>query len=202
MVFGEIINLAILAVAYKYKSRNEHVINRHNLLEKRNIFKELIATSVPISVNRFIISAISAFENILIPKRLLAGGMAYSASLSQFGRMTGMAMPILFFPALITSSLAVMLVPTISEMVSIRNNKPLNYKISKSIQLTITLGFIFSAIFVSYSEEIGKLIYRRESVGDLIYTLSFSCVFLYLQQTLLGILNGLDKQNICLRIYI
>jgi stage V sporulation protein B len=110
-----------------------------------------------------------------------------------------MAMPLIFFPALVTSSLATTLVPAISEAVSLKNFKSVNYRISKSIQITFILGFLFTAVFASYPNEIGNLIYRRERIGDLLQVLSYSCVLIYLQQTLTGVLNGLGKQGVLLR---
>jgi stage V sporulation protein B len=43
------------------------------------------------------------------------------------------------------------------------------------------------------------MLYRKENIGEVLYLLSFTSVFIYLQQTLLGIMNGLGKQGICLR---
>jgi stage V sporulation protein B len=141
----------------------------------------------------------SAIEFILIPRRLLAGGMDYHRSIEEYGRLTGMAMPLLFFPSLVTTSLAITLVPAISEAMSLKNYKLVNYRISKSIQLTFILGFIFTAIFMRFPDEIGNMLYRKEKIGGTLYLLSFTCVFMYLQQTLLGILNGLGKQGVSLR---
>lgn len=197
MALGEISNLMVLFLLYKFK-RNELKTNNNGLMRKRTILKELFKISIPISANRLITSAISAFEALLIPARLIARGMTSQTSMIEFGRMTGMAMPILFFPSLITSSLATMLVPAISQASSINNKKSVEYKISKSIQLAAVIGVVFAGIFICYPNQIGSLIYKKEKIGDILYYLSFSCVFLYLQQTLLGILNGLGLQTVSL----
>ena len=54
---------------------------------------------------------------------------------------------------------------------------------------------ISTALLVSYPGHIGRLFYRHENIGDLLYMLSFSCIFIYLHQTLTGVLNGLGKQG-------
>jgi stage V sporulation protein B len=141
----------------------------------------------------------SAIEFILIPRRLISGGLSFHSSLEEYGRLTGMAMPLIFFPALVTSSLATTLVPAISEALSLKNFKSVNHRISKSIQLTFIIGFIFTSIFLAYPNEIGNMLYRKENIGPMLYLLAFSCTFLYLQQTLLGVLNGLGKQSLSLR---
>lgn len=199
MAAGEIANLLILVIVYKFRNRKEKPGSGAGHLRKRHIIKEMLVIAVPVSFNRFITSIMSTIEQILIPQRLLAGGLGYQQSMQEFGRLSGMAMPLLFFPSLVTSSLATTLVPAISEAVSLKNFRAVNYRISKSIQITFALGFIFMAIFYSYPDEISSMIYKREKIGDLLYVLSFTCIFIYLQQTLLGTLNGLGKQAISLR---
>ena len=199
MALGEIANLTVLYLIYGFrKSRAEHRVAKSGLLRKRVIFRELIIESLPISFNRFIISAMSAVENILIPARMLAGGLSHQQSLGAFGRLAGMAMPLLFFPSIVTSSLATTLVPAISEAMSLRNYRSVNHMISKAIRLTFIMGLIVTAVFISYPNEIGNMIYRKQNIGPMLYILSFTCIFIYLQQTLLGILNGLGKQGISL----
>jgi len=99
----------------------------------------------------------------------------------------------------VTSSLAVTLVPAISEALSLDNRRLMASRISKSIQVSFIIGFLFTVIFVMFPDSIGNMIYKKENIGSLLRMLAFSCTFLYLQQTLTGILNGLGKQGISLR---
>ena len=200
MALGEIANLAVLAIIYRVKRRNSlKNKSQTGFMRKRVIIKGLLGTSLPISFNRFVTSVMAAIEMILIPQRLLAGGLNYQNSIAEYGRLTGMAMPLIFFPSVVSSALATTLVPAISEAISLKKFKSVNYRISKSIQLTFILGIIFTCIFLNFPNEIGNLLYRKEKVGHTLYLLSFSCTFLYLQQTLLGVLNGLGKQALSLR---
>lgn len=199
MAIGEISNLAVVFLVYKFrKSKELKNYSRYGFIRKRKLIKEILSISIPVSFNRFITSSMSAVELILIPRRLLAGGLHYEQSIAEYGRLTGMANPLIFFPSLVTSSLATTLVPAISEAISLKSFRSVNYRISKSIQFTFILGFIFTVIFMCYPDEISSIIYKREKIGPLLYDLSFTCIFTYLQQTLLGILNGLGKQGISL----
>lgn len=197
---GEIANLLSLYLIFIFKK--DIIKIKHPLVEldrKQSIYKEIVFTSVPISFNRFIVSMMSTVEAMLIPTRLLVWGLSHQQSMELFGKLMGMAMPIIFFPSIVTSSLATMLVPSISEGISSRSFKSVNYKISKSIQVTITIGVIFTALFIAFPDQISHAIYKKDNVGDLLLLLSSTCIFFYLQQTLLGILNGLGKQVISLR---
>lgn len=192
---GEIANLAVLCLTYFFrKNKAGKKVSRNKGLKKRVIYKELIISSIPISFNRFIISILGAIEIILIPARLLVRGMNHEQGIAEFGKLTGMAMPLVFFPTVITSALATALVPAISEAMSIKNFKTVNYRISKSIQMAFAVGIAFTVIFGCYPVQISDAIYTKDKVGGMLYLLSFTCVFLYVQQILIGILNGLGKQ--------
>lgn len=200
MAVGEISNLLVLAIIYRFKKEASFKkLSKNGFIRKRIIIKEMLGISIPISFNRFITSIMDAVQLILIPRRLLAGGLDYQSSVVEFGKLIGMVMPLIYFPSVVTSALATTLVPAISEAISLKNFKAVNYRISKSIQLTFILGIIFTTVFINYPNEIGNLLYSKEKVGHYLYLLSFSCIFLYLQQTLLGILNGLGRQGISLR---
>lgn len=157
------------------------------------ITSNLIKSSAPLSFNRLVSSLLHSAEIILIPRRLLLSGMKYAEGMDLFGRFTGMAMPLIMFPSIFTSSLSTMLVPSIAR--DIRNEQALKEKISKSIQLTMVIGFLFSAIFNSCAFEFGELMFSGKNVGEVIKIMSWSCIFVYLNQTLAGIMHGLNKHS-------
>lgn len=197
---GEIVNMLILMLVFTLRKNSKEKVNRRSGIMRRiSIIKELLKAAVPVSANRLVISALAAAEFILIPVMLASGGLDEKSSMETFGRLTGMALPLIMFPSIVTNSIATTLVPAISESVALKKHKALNYQISKSIQITFIIGVIFTSIFFSFPDEIGALLYRREKIGDLLFLLSFGCVFIYLQQTLTGVLNGLGKQGILLR---
>lgn len=199
-VLGEMANLVVLSLVFSLKQKR---ISRERYIEKpprkRKIIADLLKSAVPVSANRLVISTLSATEYILIPVMLAIGGLDDKSSMEVFGRLTGMAMPLILFPSLVTNSLATTLVPAISKSVTLKNRKTVAYQVSKSIQATFILGIVFSSLFLCYPDDIGSLIYKRENIGDLIFMLSFSCVFVYLQQTMAGVMNGLGKQGVLLR---
>jgi len=197
---GEMVNLLVLSVAYFFrKRRTSGFSGAGKPIRKRRIIYDMIKSAAPVSANRLVSSSLSAAEYILIPAMLTLGGLDDKSSMEIFGRLTGMVLPLILFPSLVTNSLATTLVPAISESISLKNKRAVNYQISKSIQVTFVLGVIFNALFICYPDEIGALIYRHEKIGDLLFMMSFSCVFVYLQQTLTGVLNGLGRQGILLR---
>jgi len=78
----------------------------------------------------------------------------------------------------------------------IQNGQLQNVKINTTY---IYNGFYIFSHFYALSRYNRDLIYRKENIGHILYLLSFTGIFIYLQQTLLGIMNGLGKQGILLR---
>ncbi len=197
---GEIINMLILMLVFTLRKKSgDREKRKFKVMGRVFILKVLLKSAVPVSANRLVMSALAAAEFIMIPTMLASGGLDEKSSMEVFGRLTGMALPLIMFPSIVTNSIATTLVPALSESVALKKYKALNYQISKSIQITFIVGVVFSSMFFCFSNEIGALLYRKEKIGDLLFLLSFCGVFIYLQQTLTGVLNGLGKQGILLR---
>ncbi len=198
MAVGEISNLIVLYFFYVKKNTNvkTKVIKRITSVKRKGIiFKEILSISLPVSTNKFVTSAMYALELLLIPRMLALGASSYNEGIRLFGVLTGMAMPLLYFPSPVTSSLATTLVPIISEGIALKNYTIVNRRISISIQMTFMLGFIFTMVFSIHSNEIAKLFFHEQEVGRVLYMLSFTSVTIYLNQILRGVLNGLGKQG-------
>jgi stage V sporulation protein B len=200
MAFGEISNLAVLCIFYIKKDKNtlEHSY-RVTSQGRKTVLKGIARISLPVSANRFVMSTMSAIEFILIPRMLAQGALDYSESIRLFGILAGMAMPIFLFPSPVMSSLSTSLIPAISEGITLNNYRKVNRWIAVCIQMTFLLGFIFTTIFITYSHEIADLFFKEEGVGDVLYMLSFSCILVYLQPVISGVLNGIGKQGAALR---
>lgn len=191
---GELVSFLFAYIMYRFKKSKLSL--KPATLGYANILNSLIMISLPITANRFLTSALSSIENILIPIQLQKFGLESSAALASYGMFSGMALPLLFFPSMITMSISVVLVPAISEAVAMRSERLLKLTISKSIQLASLIGIGASALFWTLGPEIGMACYKLKEVGELLKLLAVVCPFLYLQSILTGMLNGLGLQKL------
>jgi len=129
----------------------------------------------------------------MIPGRLQAYGMAADEAMATFGSITGMAMPLIFFPSAILVALSISLVPSIAESMTLGQNLRVNSTITKSITFTCIVAFAAAAIFVTFPYEIGHLVYRQD-LRQILLILGLMCPLWYLNITLNGILSGLGEQ--------
>lgn len=158
------------------------------------ISKRILHIATPITSGRYLNTLLRTAENILVPKNLAKYHLNGANSLSQFGMIKGMALPILFFPSAILNSISTLLIPEMSEAAA-RNQKTLVKNATHNIlKLTSVISFIFAAIFFIAGDKIGILIYKNEEVGFLLRWLSPIVPLMYLDSISDGILKGLDQQ--------
>ncbi|MDF2614794.1 MAG: polysaccharide biosynthesis protein [Clostridia bacterium] len=193
MCVGEVFSFILSFTAFRLKQRKLHFTKP--TLAYHATFNTLLALSIPITANRFLTSALQSFENILIPIQLQKFGLDSSAALSLYGKFSGMALPLLFFPSMVTMSLSTVLVPAISEAVTRNNHITLQKIIGKAIQFSALIGIGATALFLCFSKEIATVCYGIEDVGALLKLLAIICPFLYLQNILTGTMNGLGMQK-------
>ena len=95
----------------------------------------IIRISLPIAITSYIRSGLSTFKQLIIPSKLEQSGINCSESLSKYGIINGMALPIIMFPDILVKSFASLLIPEFS-----RYNAKKDYKRIK--QMTTILLFL------------------------------------------------------------
>ena len=156
----------------------------------------LLKLAVPLSLNRVIINFLQSIEAIFIPNRLMSYGYDNAASLSIYGVLTGMAMPLIFFPGAITNSICVLLLPIVSEADAADNMSTIKKAVYKSIRYGFFLGILFTGFFLCTGKFLGNLLYQSALAGSFIIVLSFLCPLMYIASMLGSILNGLGKTGL------
>lgn len=194
LLVGETVNILCVFCAFQYEKMRSRS-SRERAQGTRKLARKLVRTALPISANRLVLSIIGTAESLIIPQRLVLYGLTFQESLKVLGRLNGMAAPLVYFPSMIPMALATALVPAIAGAVSAGRFSVANRQISQSIRLTLILGLVFTSFFAVCSHEIAEFIFPGKGVGRVLHLLSFTGVFLYLQQTMLGILNGLARES-------
>ena len=193
IVAGEIVSFIFTVISYKY-FKLKFKLNKKPTANFNELAATILSMSLPLTANRVIGSFLATIENTLIPHKLVEYGYTAEQSISLYGELCGMAMPLLQFPTAFLMALSITLVPSISEAVEIKNHKRINYITSKALQFTALIGIGMSGIFIFFSHELGNAIYSNDNIGNLLFYMSWISPFLYLHIILSGILNGLGEQ--------
>lgn len=159
---------------------------------------QLLSLSIPLTSSRVLLNILQSIESISIPLRLQLYGYTTAESLSNYGVLTGMALPCILFPSAITNSISTMLLPTVAEIQASKDYSHLKKLVEEVFLSCISLGLLCCIIFFLLSDWIGAVLFHSDLAGSYLKTLSWICPFLYLNTTLTSITNGLGKANISL----
>lgn len=190
LAIGELLSLlATLSALFLYRYRE----NRNGLLSSQcNLsYHRFFGMVLPLMGNRLILNLLGSAESLYLPIALRSFGYDRPTSLSVYGVLTGMAIPLIYFPNALTGSLSVLLLPHISEQHANGNMAQVQKDIMKSLQFCVLMGMICCIFFFFTGKWIGTSFFSSELAGRYIVILSFICPFLYLDVTLSGILQGL-----------
>lgn len=192
MILGEA--FSTIFVVFCITGRKEHLgSTKINPRIFRKQIKILLPLSAPLTGNRIALNLLHSIEAISIPRQLLLFGMSNSQALSTYGILTGMALPCLLFPTAITSALSTMLLPTVAEIQAMDNTKEIKFVVGKTVEYCTYLGILCLIFFFVFSDMIGTNLFHNEEVGSFLRVMAWLCPFLYMNTTLLSILNGLGK---------
>ena len=168
----------------------------------KNQLKPLIISSVPVTSMRTATSLISTLIAVLLPARLIYYGTGSSAAISEFGKIFGMAFPLVSMPSTIIGSLAVVLVPELSSNYYSAKYQTLKNNVEKAIKFSVFAACMIIPVFLSYGNEICLLLYNDETVGN--YVIKASLMTLPLSLTIIttSMLNSLSKEKTTLLFYL
>ena len=196
-LFGELVAccVSLFTLGMDFSKAHYHIFK---ISQKRLLFREIQKIAVPHSLNRLLLTLLSGMEMVLIPQRLQLTGISASQALGIYGVFTGMALPLLLFPATVPNSLSVMLMPSVAGMQALGSNERIRTIASRTCTACFLFGGFFSAFFFLLGNPLGHFLFHSETAGSYIRGLAFICPFLYANTTLESILSGLGKTDSCL----
>lgn len=154
-------------------------------------YGQLLGMVIPLTANRIVLNLLQSVESVSIPAGLRGYGYDNATALSVYGVLTGMAFPMIFFPNALTGSVSVMLLPMISESYAKGDDEGIRRAILRTVKYCLLLGFTCMGFFLLTGKLLGEGLYKSPLAGHFIRTLSLICPFLYLDNTLSSILQGL-----------
>lgn len=206
LTFGELVSMLVSVIAIYICYAKEHLAGiripsrppaagstRARLLTLLPVYKSIFGMAIPLTANRIVLNLLQSVESVSIPAKLKVYGYDTATALSVYGVLTGMAMPLIFFPNALTGSVAVLLLPMVSESYAQGNMKAVKSAILRTVKYCCLLGFLCMCGFGLFGKTIGKLLFDSALAGHFITTLGFICPFMYLDTTLSSILQGLGK---------
>lgn len=162
--------------------------------KSKGVLHGLAHIALPCTLSSAARSALNTGENLLIPKELQRFGLGYSAALSQYGLLQGMAMPMLYFPSSLLSSFASLLIPKIAKEREMDHHRAVAHITGKAVRLALAFGMFFAGVFFVFGDSWGLAFYKSQSAGAYLQVLAPLAPLMYLDVVVDSLLKGLDEQ--------
>ncbi len=156
--------------------------------------KRILHIALPISGSKYLTTALHTAENLLVPAGLAKYAASQSQGVALFGKLKGMAIPLLFFPASFLSAMSTLLIPEISAAMAAGHTERMQAAVRRAFGVTSILSVCIGGVFVVCAPQLGQLVYADGQVGDIIRILAPIVPFMYLESIADGMLKGLNQQ--------
>jgi len=193
MVSGEILSLMLLFVAYR--RRKIPLIYDMKTDSTFNIINNILIVVIPLSISGAINTIMDMLDAALIPTQLLKAGFSKPVALSIYGQLTGMILPLIYFPMIIIGSLSTTLIPSAAFSYASSNWTALNKKCNDSLTIASIIGLAATVASMMYPRELCDVLFNCPEAEKLLFWCSISCVLEYWLFVLMAIMNGIGLQK-------
>ncbi len=161
--------------------------------------REIARIAAPVTVSALIWPTQDFLNASIIPSRLQQIGFSVSRSAELYGRLSGMALGLVALPCVVTTAMAVNLVPRVAASHAKGEKQRIVRLAENAVRGAMLVGIPASVGLFALPAEISTLVFGDPGAGVPLKVMAFSSAFLCIQQTTGSVLNGLGKVSIPLR---
>ena len=170
-------------------------IKKNDLIPKKDYMKESLSIGIPNTTGRLIGSIGYFLEPILLTTTLLAIGYSNKYITTEYGILSGYAMPLLLLPSFFTMAISQALLPVVSREYARGNYDSVKRKIKQAIYYSLLIGIPVTIFFIFLPEIPLRFIYHTTEGTNYIRFLAPICLFQYIQSPLSSSLDAMGKSK-------
>ncbi len=157
--------------------------------------KSLLRISVPDAVGSGFRSVLLTVEHLLIPQGFKKSGQSVEQSMSIYGVIHGIALPVVLYPSAVISSLSALLIPEFARLKLLSNKDRISFAASKILKLSLIFSIGVGCFIFVFSEAISASVSKSNEANYYIKLLSVLIPVMYTDMITDGLLKGLDRQT-------
>lgn len=155
----------------------------------------IAAIALPVGANALLGNLMGAANAALIPQKLVEGGMAREAAMSQFGVICGMTMPMLALPTVFLGPLNLVLVPRLARACALGRKGEVSRLAGRAMGVVSLLTLPSMALMVVLGPDLGRVMFNQPDVGEFLIPLAVTMALSCYCSVLGSILNGIGQQK-------
>lgn len=161
-----------------------------------SIIKIMFKLALPVSAASIMLPVVSNLDLMIVPQRLEVAGYSVRQATELFGYLNGMAVPLINLATILTASLAVSIVPAISEARALKDTARIFRQTAAAVRISNFVCFPAFVIIFFLATPISSLIYNAPGAGPAVMISAVSIILLGLHQVSTGVLQGLGHTTI------
>ncbi len=161
-----------------------------------SIIKRMFKLALPVSAASIMLPVVSNLDLMIVPQRLEVAGYSVRQATELFGYLNGMAVPLINLATILTASLAVSIVPAISEARALKDTARIFRQTAAAVRISNFVCFPAFVIIFFLATPISSLIYNAPGAGPAVMISAVSIILLGLHQVSTGVLQGLGHTTI------
>ena len=202
VTLSEVVALFCIMVIYSRKKRgilarvDTSRLTKADLNFKVNT-KKLLKIAVPVTLGACIMPIVVAIDSGVVSTNLQAIGYSAETAASMYGTLTGVVNTLVNMPAVLSSALAMSLVPAMSEAFAKKDKVLIKSRASFGVKLAVLVGLPAAVGFFLLGQPIISMLYRGLDTAELtlatqlMQMLALSILFLTIVQTTNAVLQGM-----------
>lgn len=198
MVLCEVFSSVTLVLLFKRHMGPVHSLSGRG--ESSHVLNRRIRSiALPIGATALLGNLIASANSVLIPQRLVAGGMEITAAMSAFGVLFGMTIPMLFLPTAFIGALSLVLTPKLAENAALKRHAEIRRSIYNALLATSGLMLPTMAFLTVVGPSLAAFLFHEPTSGNFLLPLSLGVVLSCYQAVLGFALNGIGHQKAAAR---
>ncbi|MGM9608196.1 MAG: polysaccharide biosynthesis C-terminal domain-containing protein [Oscillospiraceae bacterium] len=159
----------------------------------------IASIAVPVGLTSLLGNLMGSANSVLIPQRLVVGGMEVSEAMSEFGVLCGMTVPLLNMPSALIGAMCLIMVPKLAESAALHDRRAIQRRLDRALLATSVLIMPATALLVVVGPTLGRLLFGDPRVGEHMLPLAVGVLLCCYQSVLSCALNGVGRQNAAAR---
>jgi stage V sporulation protein B len=157
--------------------------------------KRLLSITLPLSLSACATSGLRTLQQMMIPAGLRKGGASSEGALTALGAVQGMAMPLIFFPAVLLHAAAELILPELAECRAQGNDRRFDYIVNRMLRLVLLYAAAVSGLFLCFSGSLCQILYKSGQAAPILTLLAPLTPVIYLDALVDSMLKGTGEQT-------
>lgn len=165
------------------------------VLKNRKIYRQLLKTSIPISLASTAIPVLYFIDSSTVIA-LLQGDLGYREAKEMLGILTGRAQSLASIPPILAIAMSSAILPVVASAYSKKDLKEVQRMGAVALRLTLLTGAPLALYFTSAAFAVNGLLFGNTEGSWVISALCFGSIFQILMMSSMAILQGLGKTTL------